>query len=47
VAGELGLGFLGLGFTPTVAARRGPGDAQGPLRDHARYMPKVGGWAWT
>ena len=36
VGDELGVGFLGLGLTPTWTARRHPGDAQGPLRDHAR-----------
>ncbi len=48
VAGELGLGFLGLGFTPHLAARPGADHAQGPLQDHAPlHAQGRRPWAWT
>ena len=34
VGGELGIGFLGLGFSPKWTLRRNAGDAEGALRDH-------------
>ena len=36
VCAEIGAGCLGVGFAPDLDARRNAGDAQGPLRDHAR-----------
>ncbi len=34
VARPLGIGFLGIGMTPRLDARRHAGDAEGPLQDH-------------
>jgi glutamate--cysteine ligase len=43
VAGELGLGFLGLGFTPTWRRDQVPIMPKGRYGIMRRYMPKVGG----
>ena len=42
VAGELGLGFLGLGFAPTWRRDEVPAMPKGRYRIIRRYMPKVG-----
>ena len=42
VARPLGIGFLGLGMTPTWTPRRHADDAEGPLPIMTAYMPKVG-----
>ena len=42
VCDELGLGMIGLGFDPHVAARRGAVDAEGPLPHHARLHAEKG-----
>ncbi len=34
IATPLGIGFLGLGMTPSWSRAADPGDAQGPLQDH-------------
>ena len=36
IATPLGIGFLGLGMTPSWSRAQIPGDAQGPLQDHDR-----------
>ena len=36
IARPLGIGFLGLGMTPEMDARRNAGDAEEPLQDHDR-----------
>ncbi|MGI8841481.1 MAG: glutamate--cysteine ligase [Caulobacteraceae bacterium] len=43
VAGELGLGFLGLGFTPIWRRDQVPIMPKGRYQIMRRYMPKVGG----
>jgi len=43
VAGELGLGFLGLGFTPTWTRDQIPVMPKGRYAIMRRYMPTVGG----
>ncbi|MDP3298717.1 MAG: glutamate-cysteine ligase family protein, partial [Phenylobacterium sp.] len=43
VADELGLGFLGLGFTPTWARDQIPVMPKGRYKIMRNYMPKVGG----
>jgi len=43
VADELGLGFLGLGFHPTMRRDQAPVMPKGRYRIMREYMPKVGG----
>jgi glutamate--cysteine ligase len=43
VAGELGIGFLGLGFTPTWRRDQVPMMPKGRYKIMREYMPKVGG----
>jgi glutamate--cysteine ligase len=43
VADELGLGFLGLGFTPTWTREQVPVMPKGRYKIMRQYMPKVGG----
>jgi glutamate--cysteine ligase len=43
VADELGIGFLGLGFTPTWTREQVPAMPKGRYRIMRAYMPKVGG----
>ena len=42
VAGQLGIGFLALGMSPKWTLAETPGDAKGPLRDHAALHAEGG-----